>query len=100
MLASMANTDDFVDAIAGDAEDLLALVGATGAVAVFEGRIARAGDAPDDAVIENLLAWLDTRSEDVFATDKLAANGRARAGAWDPNAGVLVVSLSRCSATT
>ncbi len=97
LLASMANTDDFVESIAGDTEDLLALVGATGAVAVFEGRIARVGDAPDDATIDKLLAWLDTRSEEVYATDQLAAAWPdAQACGIGPEAsGMLVVSLSR-----
>nr|WP_315595645.1 ATP-binding protein [uncultured Cupriavidus sp.] len=97
LLASMANTDDFVESIAGDTEDLLALVGATGAVAVFEGRIARLGDAPDDAAIEKLLAWLDARSDEVYATDQLSvAWPDAQAcGMGSEASGMLVVSLSR-----
>ena len=97
LLASMANTDDFVESIAGDTEDLLTLVGATGAVAVFEGRIARVGDAPDDATIDKLLAWLDTRSEEVYATDQLAAAwpDAQACGIGPETSGMLAVSLSR-----
>ncbi|WP_423193770.1 ATP-binding protein [Cupriavidus sp. H18C2] len=97
LLASMTNTDDFIEAISGDAEDLLALVGATGAVAVFEGRVVRIGDAPGNDVIQKLLAWLDTRSEDVYATDQLAVDWpeAAASGVGDGAAGMLVVSLSR-----
>jgi chemotaxis family two-component system sensor kinase Cph1 len=97
LLASMANTDDFIEAISGDAEDLLALVGATGAAAVFEGRIVRIGDAPANGVIERLLAWLDTRGDDVHATDNLAADWpeAAAQGVGPEAAGMLVVPLSR-----
>lgn len=97
LLAAMANTDDFVEAIADDADDLLALVGATGAIAVFEGRVVRIGDTPDDAAINKLLAWLDTRTEDVYVTDQLAADWpeAAASGLGAEAAGVLVMSLSR-----
>ncbi|MFJ5382744.1 ATP-binding protein, partial [Cupriavidus sp. CER94] len=97
LLASMANTDDFIEAISGDADDLLALVGATGAAAVFEGRIVRIGEAPSDAAIEGLLAWLDTRGEDVYATDQLAIEwpDAAAQGMGPEAAGMLVVPLSR-----
>ncbi|KAI3590867.1 Phytochrome, two-component sensor histidine kinase [Cupriavidus sp. U2] len=97
LLASMANTDDFIEAISGNADDLLALVGATGAAAVFEGRIVRIGEAPSDVAIEGLLAWLDTRGEDVFATDQLATEwtDAAAQGVGPEAAGMLVVPLSR-----
>ncbi|WP_137927912.1 ATP-binding protein [Cupriavidus sp. 2SB] len=97
LLASMANTEDFVESIGSDARSLLGLVGATGAVAVFEGRIVRVGDAPPDAAIEAMVTWLDAQSEEVFATDNLAQAWPEAAdhGLGPEAAGVLVVSLSR-----
>ncbi|RZT30779.1 ATP-binding protein [Cupriavidus agavae] len=97
LLAAMANTEDFVESIGSDTASLLDLVGATGAVAIFEGRIVRVGEAPGDAAIEALLAWLDTQGEEVFATDDLARAwpGAAAHGVGPEAAGMLVVSLSR-----
>ncbi|WP_404993907.1 ATP-binding protein [Cupriavidus pauculus] len=97
LLAAMANTEDFVESITSDAEDLLALVDATGAVAVFEGRIVRMGDAPPDDVIEKLITWLDSRQDDVLATDQLAVDWpeALACGVGPEAAGALVLSLSR-----
>jgi len=97
LLASMANTEDFVEAIAGDADNLLALVDATGVAAVFEGRVVRLGEVPEAPKIEAMLAWLDTRGDDVFATDELASEWpeAAAQGLGPEAAGVLVVPLSR-----
>lgn len=99
LLAAMANADDFIDAIAADPRDLLDLPGATGAAIVFEGRVVRLGDAPEASVIERLVSWFDTRTEDVFATDNLAEtwpeyNDFLGEGS-SSTAGMLVVSLSR-----
>ena len=50
------------------------LIGAaTGVAAVFEGRVVRLGEVPETPKIEAMLAWLDTRGDDVFATDELAS---------------------------
>lgn len=95
LLAAMANADDFTDALAGEPSELLALTGATGAAVVFDGRIVRVGAAPEQPVIERLVAWLDTRDEDIYWTDRLAAEA-AGAGLAGPDcAGILALSISR-----
>lgn len=85
LLASMANADDFVDALAGDRDNLLALTAAKGAAVVFDGRVVQIGETPRQEVIERLVQWLDTRDEAVYATDNLAALWDADADA-DPGA--------------
>lgn len=95
LLASMANADDFIDAIAADPRDLLDLPGATGAAVVFEGRVVRMGDAPSTGVIERLVNWFDTRTEDVFATDNLAEAWPEITDLSPATSGLLAVSLSR-----
>lgn len=97
LLAAMANTDDFIDAVAGHPQEMLALANATGAVVVFEGRIVRVGEAPDDAAIDRLVSWLDSRPEEIHATDTLAEDWpEAAAHALGADAaGMLAVSLSR-----
>jgi two-component system, chemotaxis family, sensor kinase Cph1 len=93
LLATMANTDHFIDALANDPRELLALTNSTGAAIVFDGRIVPVGNAPDQATIEQIVAWLDSTSDDIYSTDDLA-------GAWGrpanpDHAGVLALSISR-----
>ena len=97
LLASMTNAEDFIEAISSNTQQMLALVGATSAAAVFEGRVVRIGDAPSDETIERLVAWLDTRGEEIHATDQLSAEWPdAPAQGLGPDAaGMLVVPLSR-----
>ncbi|WP_347557009.1 ATP-binding protein [Robbsia sp. KACC 23696] len=93
LLAQMAKTDSFVDALVADKDDLLAFTASTGAAIVFEGRITRIGETPADRDIEKLVDWLVEQPDDIVHTD------RARdVCAWmadGPIAGVLAVSLSK-----
>ncbi|TDN48414.1 EAL domain-containing protein [Azoarcus indigens] len=101
LLAALADTDDFVDGLARQEQELMALTGASGAAVVFEGRIERMGAAPGLEVIGKLVAWLDSHTEDVFATDHLAGHwppaGAGAEGAVPDEgcAGILAVSISR-----
>ncbi|REE93411.1 ATP-binding protein [Cupriavidus plantarum] len=95
LLASMANSEDFIDAIAADPRDLLDLPGATGAAVIFEGRVVRMGEAPPTDVIERLVGWFDKRTEDVYATDNLAEAWPEAATLSPSTSGLLAVSLSR-----
>lgn len=93
LLATMANTDHFIDALANDPRELLALTNSTGAAIVFDGRIVPIGNAPDRDTIEQLVAWLDTQSDDIYSTDDLAqAWGRP---ANPEHAGMLALSISK-----
>ena len=93
LLASMANTDNFIGALADEPSGLLGLTDATGAAIVFDGRTVLIGSTPPEATVDDLVAWLDAKNDDVFSTDDLAS-------AWnrpvDPdNAGILVLSISK-----
>ncbi|WP_116137552.1 ATP-binding protein [Trinickia diaoshuihuensis] len=93
LLAAMANSVNFVDALAQDPSALLGLMRASGAAIVFDGHTVTIGTTPRAETVNDLVTWLDGKSEDVFATDSLAA-------AWgkpvDPdNAGILVLSFSK-----
>jgi light-regulated signal transduction histidine kinase (bacteriophytochrome) len=93
LLAAMANTDHFIDALANDPRELLALTNSTGAAIVFDGRIVPVGNAPDVDTIEQLVAWLDTQSDNIYSTDDLAQ-------AWErpvnpEHAGMLALSISK-----
>lgn len=106
LLAAMTGADDFIDALSAHAHELIDLTGASGAAVVFEGRIESMGAAPDRAEIERLVSWLDTRTDDVFASDHLSAQWQPAQGgdgvdvdvdgeATPSCAGVLAVSISR-----
>ena len=61
LLASMANTESFVDGLVGDASHLLAVTASAGAAIVFEGRINTIGATPPLKGIERIAAWLDAQ---------------------------------------
>ncbi|MDE1179762.1 ATP-binding protein [Paraburkholderia sp.] len=93
LLATMANTDSFVDSLANDPKDLLELTGSTGAAIVFDGRIVLIGATPDEAQVAKLVEWLDTR-DDIFSSDNLAQ--ACPVLSRNPEfAGLLAVSISR-----
>ena len=95
LLASMANTDSFVDALRQDPRDLLGLTGSTGAAIVFNGRVERVGEAPDEAAVAGLVQWLDTQPGTVYATDHVAGLGAAVLPRQPECAGFLAVSISK-----
>ncbi|ACD15699.1 ATP-binding protein [Paraburkholderia phytofirmans] len=94
LLAVMANTDSFTDALAGDPQDLLGLTASDGAAIVFDGRVLLVGTTPSEPEVSKLVEWLDTQVDDTFATDTLATAYPALP--VNPDfAGVLAVSISK-----
>lgn len=94
LLAQMANTENFVDALAADAKDLLGFTASAGAAIVFEGRITAVGNVPAEEVVWRLVDWLGAQPQDVVHSD--AARARCpELGAYDVFAGFLAVSLSK-----
>ncbi len=94
LLASMADTESFVDALAEDPHDLLGLTHSAGAAIVFEGRVLLAGITPPEAQVSLLVKWLDTQIDEVFWTDNLARDVPVIAPNPDYS-GALAVSISR-----
>ncbi|MFC6311513.1 GAF domain-containing protein [Paraburkholderia dipogonis] len=94
LLAAMANTDSFTDALAGDPQDLLGLTASDGAAIVFDGRVLLVGTTPSEAEVSKLVEWLDTQVDDTFATDTLVTAYPALPANPD-FAGVLAVSISK-----
>ncbi|ACR32191.1 ATP-binding protein [Burkholderia glumae] len=94
LLASMADTESFVDALAEDPRDLLRLTHSAGVAIVFEGRVVLAGLTPPEAQVGQLVKWLDTQIEEVFWTDNLARDVPVIEANPD-YAGALAVSISR-----
>ncbi|MBI0331394.1 ATP-binding protein [Burkholderia plantarii] len=94
LLASMADTESFVDALVEDPRDLLRLTHSAGVAIVFEGRVVLAGTTPSEAQVSQLVKWLDTQIEEVFWTDNLARDVPVIEANPD-YAGALAVSISR-----
>lgn len=94
LLARMANTDHFVDALVSDADDLLGITSSQGAAIVFEGRITLLGVTPTEAEVEQLIGWLADQPEDVVHTDS-ARQLCPWVGETDALVGFCSVSLSK-----
>ncbi|MGF6774685.1 chemotaxis family two-component system sensor kinase Cph1 [Paraburkholderia sp. GAS199] len=94
LLAAMANTESFADALVNTPRDLLGLTASTGAAIVFDGRILRVGTTPPEAEVAKLVEWLDTRVDETFDTADLATACPVLPAHPD-YAGVLAVSISK-----
>ncbi|MDR5856223.1 GAF domain-containing protein [Caballeronia sp. LZ062] len=93
LLASMADRDSFVDALAEDAS-LLDFTASSGAAIVFEGQTRLIGITPSEDEVDRLVSWLDARPAEVFATDHLVADCDVLEPTPD-YAGFLAVSISK-----
>jgi light-regulated signal transduction histidine kinase (bacteriophytochrome) len=94
LLAAMANTESFTDALANDPKDLLGLTASDGAAIVFDGRVLLVGTTPSEPEVAKLVEWLDTRVDDTFDTDSLATACPVLPA--NPHyAGLLAVSISK-----
>ncbi|MCY0386231.1 ATP-binding protein [Robbsia sp. Bb-Pol-6] len=98
LLARMANTENFVDALASDAADLLGFTASAGAAIVFEGRITAVGSVPAEDEVWRLVDWLGAKAQDVVHSDAAPACCPwlgAHAGHAAGYAGFLAVSISK-----
>ncbi len=89
----LAGSTELIEALATD--DLLALADATGAAVVLREGMRRVGNTPGREDIDELVAWLRDRSDDVFTTERLQ-DVYAPAARWhDVAAGMVAVVISR-----
>ncbi|MBT9373289.1 ATP-binding protein [Rhizobium sp. CSW-27] len=100
LLSQMATAGDWMEALAVDAESLLAQVGAGGACLVTPDRLLAVGETPSGPQIRQLVEWLQAGPrEDLFSTHHLAQmlpQAQAFAGSAS---GVLALSISRLHAS-
>jgi len=96
LLARMSAAENFVSGLASQAEDMMALAGATGAAIVWGGQCVRVGDAPEQDAILALTDWLGReRNQDLFVTDSLASLLPGAESSKDVASGVLAISISQ-----
>ncbi|RYZ65941.1 MAG: GAF domain-containing protein, partial [Proteobacteria bacterium] len=93
IMQSVARESDLLDGLATEA--LTGIAEATGAVVVLQEGSRRVGATPSTEQLTKLVAYLGTREDDTFFTDKLARE-LPEAAAWSSVAsGVLAVTISR-----
>ena len=85
--------DDVLAGLLRRPEELLALVGASGAAVLGHGTPAVVGPAPDASVLAALSAWLDRRDAGVVASSRLAEDVPAAAPAKGVASGLLAIDL-------
>ena len=83
-------------ALLEDPRDLLRMVGATGAVLVYDDEILTAGDVPSTETLRELVAWVATQRNEggVYATSSLVRDEPDFAELAPTACGVLAVELS------
>ena len=96
MLAGLTQGTDFVDNMSSVFPSLLQFARAGGAAILYDDRLLTYGDAPPEAAIRELVAWLDMNAHgDVFFTDKLS-HAFPPFAAWTAQAsGLLAIPISR-----
>lgn len=96
MLAALSQDENFFDNMGKIAHELLRFASASGAALVFEGRVARYGDAPPERQINDLVTWLSANvSDDVFHTHTLSRLYPGAADVEEVASGILALSISR-----
>ncbi|WP_210492606.1 ATP-binding protein [Microvirga antarctica] len=100
LLAHMASEDFFINGLVNNPAELLDLAGATGAAVLSGHHVWLRGDTPCEAEVRALYTWLaQENSDDVFATDSLAAVYPAALSFADKASGLLSISISKIHAS-
>ncbi len=96
MLAALSQNDNFADNMSAIGHELLRFASASGAALVFEGKVTRYGDAPDEHDIVELVNWLSAHvNEDVFHTNALSRHYPPAQALTEIASGILALSISR-----
>jgi light-regulated signal transduction histidine kinase (bacteriophytochrome) len=96
LLARMAESENFLDALARSESDMLKLVDATGVAILFGDNHILLGTTPDEEEVEAIAAWLVRQGErEVFATANLTALWPEAAAFKAKAAGVLAIGISQ-----
>ena len=95
--AAMAEEQEYQNALRIKAEQLLALVDASGAVWCLDGSLQSAGEVPEQNIIKHLHQWLAkqiSEQEEAYFTHQLGIDNPQFAELADIASGVMMVSLS------
>jgi len=96
LLGHMAEEEHFLQGLTRNADDLLSLTNAQGAAIIFGGGVTLLGRTPPEEQVRALAAWLGRRGvEDVFVTDRLAAEMPDGAALKETASGILAIGISQ-----
>lgn len=100
LLTYMASNESYIDGLSGHPVELCAVVGATSAAIVVDGRCIMLGDAPAPAAILKLSTWLGASPrEEVFCTCEIQADYPNYEDLIEKASGVMAISLSQIHRT-
>ncbi|KAB1068497.1 ATP-binding protein [Methylobacterium planeticum] len=97
LLASMAEEENFLDALLRHPADVLALADAAGAAVVTRDQCRLLGATPSEPEVQALYAWLAAQhpGSDVYVTEALSEEYPPAAAFTDTASGVLAISISQ-----
>ncbi|QYF92332.1 GAF domain-containing protein [Massilia sp. PAMC28688] len=96
MLGGLTHGADFIDNMSSVLPSLLQFARAGGVAVLYDDRLLVHGDAPGEAQIEELVAWLGMNTHaDVFHTDKLSRVFAPAAAYTKVASGLLAMPISR-----
>jgi light-regulated signal transduction histidine kinase (bacteriophytochrome) len=97
LVASISDLEDFQDCFVEENNNLLELVGASGAAICWQEEINAIGKTPDRSQILALLDWIDVKIKDdlIFDTDSLPKKYAAAEQFKDTASGLLVLAIAK-----
>ncbi|MFL9818497.1 ATP-binding protein [Tolypothrix campylonemoides VB511288_2] len=93
---TVAQSQDFAEALFQDRASLLQLVNAEGAVVCTDGHLTLVGKTPSEAAIHELISWLDDKFQNyLFVTDSLSKFYPKAIDFKEVASGLLALSIAR-----
>ncbi len=95
-IEAIPQEENFMDGLVRDKSNLLNIVSAQGVAICANGHLSIIGKTPEDADIQNLIAWVETEiSNDIYYTDCLPKIYPVAAKFKDIASGLLALSISQ-----
>jgi two-component system, chemotaxis family, sensor kinase Cph1 len=98
LVENLAKAEYIAAGLRASPDDLLGLVGASGAAILEEGRFTAVGDCPTEQVVRAFAAWVAEGQHEVLASARLTAEFPAAPALGPDFAGVLALALPDTSA--
>ncbi|MDX2099988.1 MAG: ATP-binding protein, partial [Leptolyngbyaceae cyanobacterium bins.59] len=93
---AISTADNLVDALLDNRDNLLGVVGATGAALCISGHLTLVGKTPSESEVYELLDWLQDRFQDnLFVTDSLTSQYPQGIDFREVGSGLLALSISK-----
>jgi two-component system, chemotaxis family, sensor kinase Cph1 len=97
LVSALAQSDNFLSALANEEERVLELMRASGGAISFRGSVALLGASPKPEQVHRLITWLDEKNTELYETDSLKRDYPDWADLGPSFCGLLAVKISRSS---